>query len=294
MIRDLSQTLRTLLQRDVPPELASAQIVFDHPTEQFKPSQTTVNLFLYDLRENVELRNNETLMTRQNGQAVLQVAPLRLSCSYLVTVWTVGSSGDEQFLQEHRLLGQVFQTLSRYPTIPNELLQGSLRGQEPPLPLMTSHIDTLKSIGEFWTALGNRLRPSISVTATLSMQPFDPQPPVPLVSMVDVQLESQGAPVSPATFFQGDPAVRSETYQIGGLLMGADGQPIAQATVSLVELGLIAQTQANGRYQLGGIPHQPGAPPLTQTLRVRVGAASRDYAITVPPPNRTSYNLQFP
>lgn len=293
MIRDLSQTLRMLLRRDVPPELASAQIVFDHPTEQFKPSQTTVNVFLYDLRENVELRHNENIVTRQNGQAILQAPPLRLSCSYLITVWIVGSSGDEQFLQEHRLLGQVFQVLSRYPTIPPEFLQGSLVGQEPPLPLMTSHIDTLKSIGEFWTALGNRLRPSISVTATLSMQPFAPQTPVPLVSTVDIQMESQRSPVNAAAFFQGEPIAQSESYQIGGVLTGADGKAIARATISLVELGLITQTQPNGRYQLGGISHRPGAPPLAQTLRVQVGNASRDYVITLPPTNLTSYNLQF-
>lgn len=284
MIRDLSQTLRMLLRRDVPPELASAQIVFDHPTEQFKPSQTTVNVFLYDLRENVELRHNENIVTRQNGQAILQAPPLRLSCSYLITVWIVGSSGDEQFLQEHRLLGQVFQVLSRYPTIPPEFLQGSLVGQEPPLPLMTSHIDTLKSIGEFWTALGNRLRPSISVTATLSMQPFAPQAPVPLVSTVDIQMESQRSPVNPREFFAG---------YMGGVLTGADGRAISNATVRLVELGLVTQTSANGAYQFRDIPHPPGEPPWPQTLRVQVGATSRDYLIRLPSSERGSYNLRF-
>lgn len=293
MIRDLSQTLRTLLQRDVPPELASAQIAFDHPTEQFKPTQTTVNLFLYDLRENLELRNNENLVTRQNGQSVLQAPPLRLSCAYLVTAWTVGTSGDEQFLQEHRLLGQVFQALARHPTIPNDLLQGNLRGQDPPLPLMTSHIDTLKSIGEFWTALGNRLRPSISVTATLSLPALPPQDPVTLVSLVDVQLASQRSPVHPTTPLTSDAGILSESFQIGGVLTGADGRGIANATITLVERGYTTQTQDSGRYTLSPIPHVAGALPLVQTLRVQVGGISRSYSITIPPPVRGSYNLQF-
>jgi hypothetical protein len=293
MIRDLSQTLRVLLQRDVPTELASAQIVFDHPTEQFKPTQTTVNLFLYDLRENLELRNNETLMTRRDGQAILQAAPLRLSCSYLVTVWTVGASGDEQFLQEHRLLGQVFQALARHPTIPEDLLQGSLRGQAPPLPLTTSPIDTLKSFGEFWTALGNRLRPSISVTATLSMQTIAAQDPVSLVSFVDMQLESQQSPVSRSDFLAHDPLVQSETFQIGGVLTGANGVPIANATITLVERGYTTQTQANGQYKFGNIPHIPGSSPLIHTLRVQVGDRTQDYRIAIPPATRESYNLRF-
>ena len=293
MIRDLSQTLRVLLQRDVPPELASAQIVFDHPTEQFKPSQTTVNLFLYDLRENVELRNNETQMTFTNGQAVLEGAPLRLSCSYLVTVWTVGASGDEQFLQEHRLLGQVFYALARYPTIPKELLQGSLQGQEPPLPLTTSPIDTLKSFGEFWTALGNRLRPSISVTATLSMQSTLPQETVSIVSMVNTQLESQRSPVNRSDFLTHNPLVQSETFQIGGILTMINMKNLERTTITLVELGHVTKPKPNGEYKFGNIPHQTGSASLTQTLRVQVGDRTQDYRITIPPTTRNSYNLEF-
>jgi Pvc16 N-terminal domain len=277
MIRDLSQTLRVLLQRDVPPELASAQIVFDHPTEQFKPTQTTVNLFLYDLRENVELRNNETQMTFTNGQAVIQGTPLRLSCSYLATVWTVGASGDEQFLQEHRLLGQVFYALARYPTIPEDLLQGSLRGQQPPLPLSTSPIDTLKSFGEFWTALGNRLRPSISVTATLSMQTSPEQEPVSIVSRVDTQLE----------------IVQSETSQIGGVLTMPNMEDLTRTTITLVELGYVTKPEPNGQYKFGNIPYRIGSASLPQTLRVQVGDRTQDYRITIPPTIRNSYNLEF-
>ncbi len=71
MIRDLSETLRAMLDdpalANLYPELAAAQILFDQPTEQFKPSQTTLNLFLYDVRENMELRSNEPLFERRNG-----------------------------------------------------------------------------------------------------------------------------------------------------------------------------------------------------------------------------------
>jgi hypothetical protein len=293
MIRDLSQTLRVLLQSDVPAELASAQIVFDHPTEQFKPTQTTVNLFLYDLRENLEFRNNETLMTRRDGQAILQAAPLRLSCSYLVTVWTVGASGDEQFLQEHRLLGQVFHCLARHPTIPGDLLQGSLRGQEPPLPLTTSPIDTLKSFGEFWTALGNRLRPSISVTATLSMQTAPAQEAVSIVSIVDTQLESQRSPVNRSDFLLRNPVVQSETFQIGGVLTMPNMEDLNRTTITLVELGYITKPKPNGQYKFGNIPHRTGSASLTQTLRVQVGDRTQDYRITIPSTARNSYNLEF-
>ncbi len=294
MIRDLSQTLRAILtQSNLPAELARAQIVFDRPTEQFKPSQTSVDVFLYDIRENLELRSNESIVERQNGQAIIHPPPMRVACSYLITAWPVGVSGDELFLQEHRLLSQALQVLSRYPTIPQDFLQGSLRRQEPPLPMLTSHIDSLKTTGEFWTALGNQLRPSISVTVTISMETFAPEPPVPLVVAVDVKLESLRSPVNPAEFFQGSSDIRAEFFQIGGQLTDADNQPIVGATVMVVESRLTATTDAEGRYQLSSLPHRPGSPPSDYTLRVQAGNTAREFSIRLPPPNRSSYNLQL-
>jgi hypothetical protein len=294
MIRDLSQTLRAILtQSNLPSELARAQIVFDRPTEQFKPSQTSVDVFLYDIRENVELRSNEPIVERQNGQAVIHSPPMRVACSYLITAWPVGVSGDELFLQEHRLLSQALQVLSRYPTIPQQFLQGSLRQQEPPLPMLTSHIDNLKTTGEFWTALGNQLRPSISVTVTISMDVFTPEAPVPLVVAVDVRLESQRSPVNAAEFFQGSPDSRAEFFRIGGQLTGADNKPVVDATVTLVESALTATTDAKGRYELSSIPYRPGSPPSDHTLRVQAGSLVREFTIRLPPPNQSSYNLQL-
>ncbi len=171
MIRDISQTLKKILtQPGLPSELAAAQIVFDRPSETFNPQRTTIDLFLYDIRENVELRDNEPIITRSNGQATIRPPPLRVASSYLVTAWPVG--GQELPLQEHRLLSQVLQVLSHYPTIPASFLQGSLAGQEPPLPMVAMHPDALKNLSEFWTSLGNRLRPSLTVTVTIGMDVF--------------------------------------------------------------------------------------------------------------------------
>lgn len=294
MIRDLSQTIRAILtQPNIPAELARAQIVFDRPTEQFKPSQTSVDVFLYDIRENVELRSNEPIVERQNGQALIHAPPMRVACSYLITAWPVGVSGDELFLQEHRLLSQALQVLSRYPTIPQEFLQGSLRQQEPPLPMLTSHIDSLKTTGEFWTALGNQLRPSISVTVTISMETFLPEPPVPLVVAVDVKLESLRSPINPTDIVPGSPASQAEFFRISGQLTNADNQPVVGAMVMVVENGLTTTTNAEGRYQLSPLPHRPGAPPSEYTLRVQAGSLVREFSIQLPPPNQSSYNLQL-
>src|SRR5580765_4800866 len=174
MIRDLSETLRAVLQdptfKPQFPELAGADIVFDRPLDTFNPLKATVDLFLYDVRENTELRTNELEIEIKNGQAISHPAPLRLNCSYLATAWPVG--GAELALQEHRLLTQVLRVLSRYPMIPAGFLQGSLVGQDPPLPMVALHPDALKNLAEFWSSLGSKMKASLTVTVTISVPVF--------------------------------------------------------------------------------------------------------------------------
>src|SRR5262249_4707904 len=137
---DLSLTLQALLDDSALagsfPELAAAQILFDRPAETFNPTQPTIDLFLYDIRENMELRSSEPTYERLSTQVRIIPPPLRVACSYLITAWP--ASGADLVLQEHRLLSQVLQVLSRYPTIPTTFLKGKLIGQEPPLPLITA------------------------------------------------------------------------------------------------------------------------------------------------------------
>ena len=161
MINELSQTLRAILmQPGLPRELAAAQIVFDRPSETFNPTQTTLDLFLYDIRENRNFGD---------GGTAVAASVRALACTYLVTAWPVG--GPELPLQEQLLLSEALQVLSAHPTIPTRFLQGGLAGHEPPQ-MLVMHPDALKNTAEFWTSLGGRLRPSLSVTATIRLPPF--------------------------------------------------------------------------------------------------------------------------
>jgi Pvc16 N-terminal domain len=180
MISDLSQTLLKILsQPNLPMELADSQVMFDRPTGQFNPQHTAIDLFLYDLRENVELRDNAPLIERDRtlGQATIRCPPIRMDCTYLLTAWTM--TGQDIALQEHRLLSQLFQVLSRYPEIPKPFLQGQLKQQPFPVPLMIHCGDRLKNVSEFWTSLGIPPRVFWAVTATIAIQPLpDPNQPL--------------------------------------------------------------------------------------------------------------------
>jgi len=168
MINDLSESLRALLtQPGLPKELAAAHIVFDRPSDPFNPTQTTIDLFAYQLRENYDARRG-----LPGGGADQRT--LRIACSYLITAWPIG--GSELALKEQQLLGEVLQVLAAYPVIPAAFLRGSLIGQNSPQ-MVVLHPDALGNTSEFWTSLGNKLRPSLSVTATITVPAFQAPPP---------------------------------------------------------------------------------------------------------------------
>lgn len=177
MIEDLNQTIAVLLKRELPVRLAEqVQISFATPDHDF-PSQSVsppaVNLFLYDVRENLELRTNDVRMeARSNGIATIRRAPARVDFSYLVTAWASQSVPDPA-QDEHRLLGEIMRVLLRYKSIPADVLQGELGTQELPLPVTGLQPGRLQSVGEFWQALGGKPKTALNylVTAAIDISP---------------------------------------------------------------------------------------------------------------------------
>lgn len=175
MIIDLDRALETLLKRGLSDD--SVTIAFDPPDQDFKPTSLAVDLFLYDVRENRDLRSNEWLVERSEDGGVRKRRPLvRVDCSYLITTW----AGDA--LSEHDLLGQVMGILLRYPTLPAAVLQGgTLEGQEPPLPTAVLQPGRLQSLGEFWQAMGGKPKAALNYTVTIGVEvgaPLELGPPV--------------------------------------------------------------------------------------------------------------------
>jgi hypothetical protein len=173
MIDDLDRTVEQLLRTELPPTIVDqVGISFAAPDSEFPPASVTlpaVDLFLYDIRENMELRNMQWIVDQQmNGTAIRRRAPVRVDCSYMITAWSSESS-PARALDEHRLLSEVLKVLIRHPTIPEVLLQGSLRGQEPPLPSSTLQPGRLQSVGEFWQALGGKPKAALNYTVTIGI-----------------------------------------------------------------------------------------------------------------------------
>src|SRR5713101_532417 len=90
MFADLDESLRQLLIREVPLGVNDVDIVFERPDRDTvaRFTKPTVDLFLFDLLENRDLREsgwNATL--NGNGRATLRWPPVRVNLRYLVTVW---------------------------------------------------------------------------------------------------------------------------------------------------------------------------------------------------------------
>jgi hypothetical protein len=244
-IDDLSHTLEAVLQDPsfaiMFPELAAADIVFDRPLDPFTPPKTTIDLFLYDIRENLDLRLNEVTTTKVGNQVITHPAALRLACSYLVTAWPVG--GTDLPLQEQRLLSEVLVVLSHYPIIPSTFLVGSMIGQDPSLPMVALHPDALKNLAEFWSSLGSKLKASLTVTVTISVPIFSD------IAGFPVTAETIGVTQTPPLL----PPATETLLEVGGQVVNLTSQPVAGALVDILNSSSVpvAQQQisdSNGQY----------------------------------------------
>lgn len=173
MIRDLDDTLQSLLTDRAPPgsELSGATISFALPDSDWRQhiGNLTVNCYLYDVRENALLRSGQTLVQRSEdgSRASRRRPPVRIDCAYCITAWSRAQS--ESVADEHRLLSQVLLVLLKHPTIPADLLRGSLASQIPPYPTVIASPDGVKNQPEFWGALDQQLKPSLNYVVTLAM-----------------------------------------------------------------------------------------------------------------------------
>lgn len=182
MFDDLDVTLTELIRRELPSSWVSkVGISFATPGGDFPTTSVTlpaVNLFLYEIVENKDLRNREPVTVRARGAeeiqgkslppgtAVRALAPVRVDCHYLVTAWA--NANDET--SEHRLLGYMLRALLRHREIPAAMLKGIMKKQ--PLPVRTAAIqnDTHRPRGDFWQALGGKPRACFDYRVTICVE----------------------------------------------------------------------------------------------------------------------------
>jgi Pvc16 N-terminal domain/Carboxypeptidase regulatory-like domain len=274
MFNDLDTTLQAVLDDPAAPVLLrNADVSFETPDKNYRPSQATVNLFLYEVKENRDLRDPEPIFALVNGQYQRTLPPLRVDCAYLVTTWS-NQTGALKAAEEHQLLGQALAWLSRLGTIPENFLRGSLVGQPYPAPALVAQMEGKQSLGEFWSALGTPPRPAFTLVVTIALDLEVEQPVGPEVITHAVRLGERNGN-------------QESLYLIAGTVRTAgSGVVIPAAQVTLLEVELTTATDSAGHFRLSGL--------ATGQYTLRVSAVdfqSATMPITVPGTAPGAYDL---
>jgi uncharacterized protein DUF4255/carboxypeptidase family protein len=277
MFDDLDTAINAILnEATAPVELRNADVSFETPDQNFAPAQATMNLFLYETKENRELRDPVPIIQRLGTTFIRRMPPIRMDCSYIVTAWSP-AVGAARVAQEHRLLAQSILWLSRFPNIPTTLLLGTLANQPFPVPMFVAQLDPNKNAGEFWDALHIPPRPAFYLTVTIAMD-------------LGLQVDGPIVTTTITTYQQdGDATTAEEWINLGGLVTNAAGQPVANAWVRLEPSNRATQTGADGRFVFVKI--RRGA---NYTVRVRALGLGERVRVVEVPSLTGEYNVQFP
>lgn len=297
MIHDLDRTIREILREEAPSvKSGQAEVSFQQPTREWatrEGSKPTINLYLYDVRENAQLRTHqwETIVNGHNdglprpeNTATQKRTPMRVDCFYMLTTWA-NDPGDE-----HRLLAEAMIVLFRHGILPEDMLHNGLKTNQPfDIRTQLARHDVLTNPAELWGALDNDIRPTVSYVVTLTLDPWT-EITGPAVQTFTITTGQEQKPSELRKRSLHDTGKGAPLTYIGGVVYskGKESQPLADVEVVIDGTGLYTRTDAEGKFRFFGL--QPG----DFKLFVRSGGKeSKPKAITVPAQQGENYNLEF-
>jgi len=262
LFSEVDESLRSLLTADVPLDPGDVDITFDRPTREWSSrlSRPTLNLFLADVRERTELRD-QTLQVRPSpgGEADVKRKARRIDLTYCMTAWTA-DAGDE-----HRILAAVLACMFRNGEISSEHLRGGLAGADFPVAMRIMPPDFHIAPADLWSVLDNELHTSLTWVATAPLDAFAPSS-VPLVRTTEISYAARGEDW------------RERYLHVAGVVRreGADGEAVAGATVRILGTAFGAVTDDQGRFDF------PGVRAATYTWQVTSDGEARELSLSVP------------
>lgn len=240
MLSELDESIRQILIHEGGFDPADVDVSFDIPNREWSAgiSKPTLNCYLFDIHERRQLRDEGMRLENRGSRAAANARPpLYFDMTYLITAWTRAVE------DEHRLLWHVLRTLVRFTALPAEHLQGVLSGYQWPIYATVAQLEgVLKSPGEFWTALENQLKPSLSFVITLGM-------------------ERETVPVGPPVLTSGIRVRLPETGRDGWLWINrifpiGGNTPLGGIKVTVEGQDVRTVTDAEGRFQFKNL--KPG------------------------------------
>jgi hypothetical protein len=164
VIHEVDETLRGIVRRDVI-NGSDVEVVFDAPTKDWasRRNTPTIDIYLYDIREDVKRRQSGTLDVRDEEGRIIgkRAIPRIYKLSYLITAWT------QRPEDEHRLLSAMLACFLRNDRIPPDWMTGSLQENSWPLDVTIGLPPPEdRALSDVWSALGGELKPSLDLVIT--------------------------------------------------------------------------------------------------------------------------------
>ena len=268
MFAEIDDSIRQLLVQRGNLDSGEVDVDFQMPTRQWAAgiSRPTVNIYLFDIRENTELKNPNPWVVRRgpDNTATKSRAEVRMDLTYKVTAFA------NTVEDEHRLLARALVTFLQNPLLPQSVLHSSLAGEE--IPTAVTPNSQGQGLADFWGAMNNDVRPSLDYRVTTRID-LSQEIEVGLVlssRLIARQLDQQSRVISE----------EEAPRHIGGTVhLAADpGTPVAGASVTLVERGLDTTTDQLGRFIFAGVPDG------VYTARIRLADTRQEILATLQVP----------
>jgi hypothetical protein len=241
MLADLDETLRGLLKAELERHgFEGCDIAFDAPAREWSGqlSKPTVNLFLYDLRESETMRTSEWSRMTKDGRTFEGRPPMIMECSYAVTAWT------QAVEDEHRLLSQVLAIFNAYPELPQTALNGRLANGSQAAPIKARIGQGKGEKSDFWSAIGGQYKVSLDYVVRLSVESGAKLERGPEVRTQTVRTRLTDGPARAIL----------EMHRSVGRIHDKQGQPIANAWVTLPDVGTWTASAPDGRFRFDRLP----------------------------------------
>ncbi|MDQ6783003.1 MAG: DUF4255 domain-containing protein [Actinomycetota bacterium] len=169
MINEVDEALRTLVKTDVV-NGTDVEVLFDAPTRDWasRRNTPTIDLYLYDLREDTK-RRSAGMFEHRNEQGLVterKALPRYFKLAYLITAWT------QRPEDEHRLLSAILACFMRYEVLPPFALTPLLAEVGFPLAVQIAYPPPEdRQVSDVWSSVGGDLKPSVDLVITMPIQP---------------------------------------------------------------------------------------------------------------------------
>jgi hypothetical protein len=243
MIPGLHDSLRRLVHEKARILPGDVDVCFDAPRREWITSLTrpTVDFFLFDVRENTELRSTSLQSTRGNGTAQYRMPPRRFDMRYCVTA--ISTLVDD----EHALLWRLLATLLKHSELPGEVLDASLRTLDPPVCTQVLTPEEPGLLLDVWSGFEVPPRPALLYVVTVPLE-------------LDITFEAPLVLTRTARYARPFVADREteDLVHIGGVVRDRSGRPLANAVVAIDGRPATATpTDPDGRFVLTGLSEGP-------------------------------------